>query len=217
MSAVARKLLIRRDLFVMLYVTDGAKLHLLPANTMSTLLSSPMSAPNAAGLAEASCAEWYALYTRSRHEKHVAVQLQQRNIEFFLPLYSSVRRWKDRRVNLQLPLFPSYIFVHTSLQHRIEVLNISGAVRFVASTGRPAGLLESDLLRLRAGLDQGLRAQPHPYLKVGRRVRVRCGPLAGTEGILLRKKDQFRLIVSIELVMRSVAVEIDAADVEPLG
>lgn len=161
-------------------------------------------------------ANWYALYTRSRHEKQVAAQLQQRDIESFLPLYSSVRRWKDRRVNLQLPLFPGYIFVHTSLQRRIEVLSVPGAVRFVAFNGRPAVLPESDLLRLLAGLDQGLRAQPHPYLKVGHRVRVRSGPLAGTEGILLRKKDQFRLIVSIDLIMRSVAVDIDAADVEPL-
>ena len=176
-----------------------------------------MPTPTPVGLAEASHAEWYALYTRSRHEKQVATQLHQRNIEFLLPLYSSVRRWKDRRVQLQLPLFPSYIFVHTSLDHRIDVLQVPGAVRFVSFNGRPAALPESDLLSLRAGLDQGLLAQPHPYLKVGRRVRVRSGPLAGTEGILLRKRDQFRLIVSIDLIMRSVAVEIDAADVEPLG
>lgn len=184
---------------------------------MTTLLSSPMPTPTPVGLAEASHAEWYALYTRSRHEKQVATQLHQRNIEFLLPLYSSVRSWKDRRVNLQLPLFPGYIFVHTSMLRRIELLSVPGTVRFVAFSGRPAALLESDLLRLRAGLDQGLRAQPHPYLKVGRRVRVRSGPLAGTEGILLRKKNQFRLIVSIDLIMRSVAVEIAAADVEPLG
>jgi transcription antitermination factor NusG len=184
---------------------------------MSTLLSSPMPTPNSPGLAETPHAQWYALYTRSRHEKQVARQFEQRDIEFLLPLYSSVRRWKDRRVSLQLPLFPSYIFVHTSLlQHRIEVLTVPGAVRFVAFEGRPAVLPESDLLRLRAGLDHGIHAQPHPYLKVGRRVRVRSGPLAGTEGILLRKKDQFRLIVSIDLIMRSVAVDIDAADVEPL-
>ena len=177
----------------------------------------PTHATNSPALTEAPPAHWYALYTRSRHEKQVATQFQQHNIEFLLPLYSSVRRWKDRRVELQLPLFPGYIFVHTSLQRRIEVLSVPGAVRLVGFNGRPAALPESDLLRLRAGLDQGLRAQPHPYLKVGRRVRVRSGSLAGTEGILLRKKNQFRLIVSIDLIQRSVAVEIDAADVEPLG
>ena len=184
---------------------------------MGTLLSPSTEIAASTNRVESPPAEWYALYTCSRHEKQVAAQLQQRDIGFFLPLYASVRRWKDRRVSLQLPLFPGYILVYTSLQHRIDVLNIPGAVRFVSFNGRPVALPESDLLRLRSGLDKGLRAQPHPYLKVGHRVRVRSGPLAGTEGILLRKKDQFRLIVSIDLIMRSVAVDIDAADVEPLG
>ena len=183
---------------------------------MSTLLSSTLPT-TPAEMAEGAHVPWYALYTRSRHEKQVAAQLQGRDIEIFLPLYTSVRHWKDRRVSLELPLFPGYIFVHASFQHRVDVLSVPGAVRFVAFNGRPAALPESDLRRLRAGLDQGVRAQPHPYLKVGRRVRVRNGPLAGTEGILLRKKNQFRLIVSIDLIQRSVAVEIDAADVEPLG
>ena len=184
---------------------------------MSTSLLSSIATPSSLDLAEMQSSHWYALYTCSRHEKQVATQLQQRDVEFFLPLYASIRRWKDRRVELQLPLFPGYIFVHTSLQHRIEVLTVPGAVRFVAFNGRPAALSESDLLRLRSGLEQGLSAQPHPYLKVGRRVRVRSGPLAGTEGILLRRKDHFRLVISIDLIMRSVAVEIDAADIEPIG
>ena len=165
---------------------------------------------------DASSPNWYALYTCSRHEKQVAGQLQQRNVEFFLPLYISLRRWKDRRVQVPLPLFPGYVFVNIRLQDRIAVLDIPGAVRFVAFNGSPAALPESDLIRLRSGLEQGLRAEPHPYLKIGRRVRVRSGPLAGAEGILVRKKDRFRLVVSIEFIMRSVAVEIDAADVEPV-
>lgn len=97
------------------------------------------------------------------------------------------------------------------------MLNVRGAVRFVTFNGRPSALPESDLMKLLKGLEQGLRAQPHPYLNTGRRVRVRSGPLAGTEGILLRKKDHLRLIVSIDLIMRSVAVEIDAADVESVS
>jgi transcription antitermination factor NusG len=182
---------------------------------MSTLLSSSIGAPISAGVAGLQCANWYALYTCSRHEKRVAAHLQERDFQCFLPLYQSVHRWKDRRVKVQLPWFPGYVFVHTSLEHRLQVLNVPGVVRFVAVNGHPAALPEDDLLRLRNGLDQGLRAQPHPYLKVGHRVRVRSGPLAGAEGILVRKKSDFRLIVSIDLIMRSIAVEVDAADVEP--
>ncbi len=179
----------------------------LPCRTAEPANSTPVAAPD--------LPHWYALYTCSRHEKQVAIQLQQRGIDFFLPLYLSRRRWKDRRVTLQLPLFPGYVFVRTSLQHRIEVLNIPGAARFVAFNGRPAALPESELLSLRSGLE-GVRAQPHPYLKIGRRVRVRSGPLAGTEGILLRQKDHFRLVISIDLIMRSIAVEVDGCDVEPV-
>lgn len=160
---------------------------------------------------------WYALYTRSRHEKQVAEQLEQRHFEVFLPLYPSLRRWKDRRVELQLPLFPSYLFVRIPLQHRIEVLNVPGAVRFVAFNGRPAAVTDHDLLSVRSALTEGLRLHPHPYLKIGRRVRVRSGPLTGMEGILVRKKDRFRLVLSIDIIMRSVAVEVDASDVEPLA
>ena len=184
---------------------------------MNTLPFSGVSVPGTSGPSQSASAQWYALCTCSRHEKQVAAQLQQRAIEFLLPLYESVRRWKDRRVTLRLPLFPGYIFIHTSSQHRMDVLTIPGAARFVTFNGRPATLSETDLLGLRNGLERGIHAQPHPYLTTGRRVRVRSGPLAGTEGILLRKKDQLRLIVSIDMIMRSVAVEIDAADVEPIS
>ena len=160
---------------------------------------------------------WYALYTRSRCEKQIAAHLEQQGVEFFLPLYSSMRRWKDRRVELQLPLFPSYVFVNLLLRRRLDVLNVPGAVRFVAFGGRPAVLPESDLLRLRSGLDMGLGAQPHPYLKVGRRVRLRSGPLSGMEGVLVRRKCRFRLVISIDLIMRSIIVEVDTADIEAVA
>ncbi len=186
---------------------------------MSAVLPALTASIGAAGLMPAAArpTQWYVLYTCSRHEKQVATHLQEREVEFFLPQYQSTRRWKDRRVKLQLPLFPGYIFVHTSLQHHVKVLSVPGAVRFVSFQGRPAPLHESDLLRLRAGLDQGLCAEPHPYLKIGRRVRVRSGPLTGMEGILVRKKDRFRLVISIDLILRSVAVEIDATDIEPIA
>ena len=179
---------------------------------MSRLLSQSTIASSGA-----TSADWYALYTCSRHEKQIAAQLQQHDIEFFLPLYESLRRWKDRRVKIQLPLFPGYVFVRTELQRKSEVLHLPGAVRFVAFNGHPAILSEADLLTLRAGLNQGVRAQPHPYLRIGRRVRVCRGPLSGMEGILVRRKDHFRLVVSVDLIMRSIAIEVDAADVEPVG
>jgi transcription antitermination factor NusG len=183
---------------------------------MRTLLLQSSVAPASKLILALETAQWYALYTSSRHEKQVAAFLSQRDVEFFLPLYNSIRRWKDRRVELQLPLFPGYIFVHVALRNRLTVLTAPGAVRFVAFNGRPAVLPETDLTRLRSGLDYGVSAQPHPYLQVGRRVRVRGGPLAGIEGILVRKKERFRLVVSIDLIMRSIAVEVDAADVEPI-
>jgi transcription antitermination factor NusG len=159
---------------------------------------------------------WYALYTCSRHEKSVSQQLERRSVEHFLPLYESVHRWKDRRVRVQLPLFPGYLFVHIAPSQRLQVLEVPGVVRMVGFQGIPAALPDEEIVSLRGGLEGNLRVEPHPYLKVGRRVHVVRGPLAGREGILVRKKDRLRLVISIDLIMRSMAVEIDAADVEPL-
>ena len=196
-------------------VSDGAKLYLFHDSLGGRVLLS--SAETVASISEPRLANWYALYTRSRHEKRVATQLKQRRFDVFLPLYSSLRRWKDRRIELQLPLFPGYVFVRVPMQRRIEVLNVPGAVRFVAFAGRPAAITENDLFVIRGALAEGLSLQPHPYLIIGRRVRIRGGPLTGTEGILVRKKDRFRLVLSIDIIMRSVAVEVDASDVEPVN
>ena len=159
---------------------------------------------------------WYAIYVCSRHEKRVAVHLQRLRIEHLLPLYTSVRRWKDRRKVLELPLFPGYVFVRLALRDRLKVLEVPSVVRFVEFHGRPALLAENDVEALRAGLTNQLKMEPHPYLKVGRRVRVSAGPLVGSEGILVRRKDKYRVVLSIELIMRSVAVEVDLMDVEPM-
>ena len=156
---------------------------------------------------------WYAVYTCARHEKLVSRQLEDRRIGCFLPLYRTVRQWKDRRKQLELPLFPSYVFVQIEPQSRLRVLELPGVVRFVSFNGAPAALPQQEFEALRNGLEQRIYAEPHPYLRVGRQVRVVRGPLAGTEGILIRKKQQFRLVISIHLIMRSVTVEVDAADV----
>ena len=158
---------------------------------------------------------WYAAYTFPRHEKYVARQLDERSIDFFLPLYRSLRRWKDRRKQVELPLFPGYVFVHFDLQQRLRILGLPGVVRLVSFNGQPAMLPEHDIETLRKGLDLQIYAEPHPHLRVGRRVRVMHGPMAGTAGILVRKKEKFRLVISLEAIMRSIAVEVDAADVQP--
>jgi transcription antitermination factor NusG len=156
---------------------------------------------------------WYAAYTCTHHEKRVAQQLSERHVENFLPLYRSVRRWKDRRKELQLALFPSYVFVRLNLRDRLQVLQLPGVVSFVSFGGNPAPLLDIEIEMLRQGNANPARIAPHPYLKVGRRVRVRSGPFAGTEGILVRRRDGCRVVVSIDLLMRSVAVEVDEADI----
>jgi transcription antitermination factor NusG len=159
---------------------------------------------------------WYAAHTCSRHEKKIALQLEERGIEHFLPVYRSVRRWKDRKKELELVLFPGYIFVRLNLTDRLHVLQLPGVVRFVSFNSQPASVRANDIAALRNGLAQNLCAEHHPYLTVGRRVKVVYGPLSGAEGIFVRRRNNSRLVVSIDAIMRSVALEIDEADVVPL-
>lgn len=158
--------------------------------------------------------KWYAVYTWAHHEKRVAEQLAERQIRGFCPVYRSIHRWKDRRKEIETALFPSYVFVHLVLKDRLRVLAIPGVVNIVGSQGKPTPLAESEIEPFQRGADGSVRMQPHPYLQAGRRVRVRSGPMAGLEGILVRRKEGPRLVVSIEILMRAVALEIDEADVE---
>src|SRR5579863_9076448 len=160
---------------------------------------------------------WYALYTCPRHEKTVAQQIEERSIACFLPLYRSVRRWKDRRKELELALFPGYVFVHLALQDKMRVLQLPSVVRLVSFNGQPAVLPEGEIEGLRQRLARGGCAQPHPYLTVGRRVRVCAGPMQGLEGIIIRRKERCRVVFSLDLIMRSVAVEVDESEVEPVA
>jgi transcription antitermination factor NusG len=155
---------------------------------------------------------WYVVYTNANHEKRVAHQLGQRSIEHLLPLYDSVRRWKDRRVHLQMPLFPGYVFVRFALRDRLQVLQIPSVAHLVSFNGRPAALPVEDIQTIQNCLDHGRQVEPHPYLQAGRRARVRSGPLQGLEGIILRRKNKTRFVLSFELIMRSVAVEIDETE-----
>jgi transcription antitermination factor NusG len=159
---------------------------------------------------------WYAAYTSSNHEKRVVELLSQRSVEHFLPLYQTARRWKDRLAQLQLPLFPGYVFVRLALHDRLQVLQVPGVSKLVGFNGTPTALPQAEIDALRASLLNGVRAEPHPYLTVGRKVRVRGGSLAGLEGILVRKKNRTRFVISLDLIMRSVAVEVDALELERL-
>jgi len=157
---------------------------------------------------------WYALYTCPRHEKCVAHQIEQRSIPCFLPLYRVMHRWTDRRKQLELALFPGYVFVKIALKDRLRILQVPSAVRLVSFNGQPAALPEADIEGLRQRLLCG-SVEPHPYLRVGRRVRVCGGPMQGLEGIVVRRKDRCRVVFSVDLIMQSVAVEVDESDLEP--
>jgi transcription antitermination factor NusG len=164
-------------------------------------------------LSEEYCeSRWYAAYTRANHEKRVSEQLGVSRVEHFLPLCISVRRWKDRRIRLDMPLFPGYVFVRMALRDRLQVLQVPGVACLVGFNGMPAVLPADEIETLRASLVGGVRAQPHPYLAVGRRVKLQSGPLAGLTGILVRRKSGARFVVSVDLIRRSVAVELDEAD-----
>jgi transcription antitermination factor NusG len=157
---------------------------------------------------------WYAVQTSARHEKRVHQRFVERSVESFLPLYETINRWKDRKVRVQLPLFPGYLFVHLDIADRLNVLQVAGVARFVNFGGAAIPVPSADVESLRAGLIGGIRVEPHPYLKVGRRARVKFGPLRGMIGILLRKKNLERFVISLDMIQRSIAVEIDAAQLE---
>lgn len=160
--------------------------------------------------------QWYALYTIAHHEKRVAQQLEERQLECFLPLYRSVRRWSDRRKEVQLPLFPGYLFVYTDLAERSRILRVASVVHFVCCNGQPTPVPAVEIENLRSALSGNARVQPHPYLKAGRRVRVHSGPMAGLEGILTARRGRLRVVLAIDPIMRSVAVEVGADEVEPI-
>jgi transcription antitermination factor NusG len=161
--------------------------------------------------------EWYAVYTSPCHEKQIAEHLAVRQIEHFLPLYGVTRRWKDgRTVMLEMALFPSYLFVHACRVDRTRILGTPGILSIVGTSRDAIALPTAEIESLRNGLHLH-NAKPHPFLSVGERARIRRGPLAGLQGIILRQKNSARIVLTLDLIMKSVALEIDLADLEPLG
>ena len=159
---------------------------------------------------------WLAAYTRSRHEQQVAHQLGQKNLEYFLPTYDRLTRWSDRIKHVRTPLFPGYIFVHISEGERVPLLDTVGIVHLVSVAGVPAILSDEEVAQIRSCCGRDADVEPHPYLKLGRRVRVMHGPFAGWEGTLVEKQNSRRLVVTVEQIMKSVAINIHSADVAPI-
>lgn len=159
---------------------------------------------------------WWVLYTRHQHEKTVAEMLSAKGFEVFLPLYESMRRWKDRSKMLTLPLFPCYVFVRGGIHRRLQVVTTPGVHMILFHGENVAIIPEAEVDAIRKAVEGPFRVEPHPFLKCGERVRVTRGSLEGVEGVLVRKKNLYRLILSVNMMAQSVAVEIDATDVKPL-
>jgi transcription antitermination factor NusG len=161
--------------------------------------------------------QWFAVYTNSCQEKRVAEHCQVRNIEAFLPVYRSTRRWKNGcTVSLDRPLFPGYVFTKVSQFHRVRVLELPGVVTIVGAGRQPTPLPDADIQALRDGIDL-MNVEPHPYLKVGEKVKIRTGPFEGMGGILVRKKNGLRVVLTVDLIMKSISVEVDEHNLDVIS
>lgn len=159
---------------------------------------------------------WHAIYTSPRHEKRVHEYMASRQLECFLPLYRAVHRWKNGcKATVELPLFPGYLFAKVSQNERIRVLEIPGVLCFLGSKTGASEISDLEIETLRSGLHLQ-KFEPHHHLAIGEKVRIKSGPLSGLSGVLLRNANSFRIVLTLELIQQSVAVELDAADVEPI-
>ena len=158
---------------------------------------------------------WWVLYSRHQHERTVAQMLSTKGFDVFLPLYESTRRWKDRRKVLSLPLFPGYVFVRGGLDRRLQVVTTPGVHMILYRGDQVATVPDEEIDAIQRTVAGAYRVEPHPFLKCGMRVRVMRGALEGVQGILVRKKNLCRLILSVDMLAQSVAVEVNAWDVEP--
>ncbi len=201
---------------------DGAKLYLNVSRQTENLMHTQTanSVYDAGALlpgTDPQRALWYAVQSCARHEKCVAMEFERRGVEHFLPLYRASRHWSDRRVLIDLPLFPGYLFVRLPLAEKMKVLQVRGVVRLVGFSGQPHPLPAEEVEALRAGILHGLSVQPHPLLTVGCRVRVTSGPVAGFEGILIKKKNAYRVVLTLSLIGQSATVEVSVNDVQRIS
>lgn len=160
---------------------------------------------------------WFAVRVKSQHEKTVAATIRWKGLEEFLPLYKCRHRWSDRFKSVELPLFPGYVFCRIDPACRLPVLTVPGVLHFVGLGRVPVPIDSEEIARIQAAVRSGLRLEPTAYLNVGQRVRLEDGPLTGLEGILIDVRKQYRVVVSLTLLQRSVAVEIERHWVAPVG
>ena len=160
--------------------------------------------------------QWYAIHTRSQHEKRIEVHLRQRGISTFLPLERQVHRWSDRRKSVEVPLFPCYAFVQIipSAQTRSAVLRTDGVIGFVGVRGEGTPIPDSEIESVRLLLSRDVPFASYPFLKIGQRVRIRGGSLDGMEGVIVGGRGKRRLVVSVDLIQRSIAIAVEGYDIE---
>jgi transcription antitermination factor NusG len=159
---------------------------------------------------------WFALIAKPRHEKSASRILNNKGLESFLPLYQARRQWTDRVQSVDLPLFPGYVFCRFEYERRLAVLTTPGVNSIIGFDNTPAPVPDDEIARIQAIVASGLVSQPWPYTRVGEPIRIDRGALAGMEGILLREKDSLRVVVTVEMLRRSVAVEIDRDMIRPV-
>jgi len=161
--------------------------------------------------------DWYAVTTRSRHEKVVAEQLWQKEIECFLPLRDVLSQWKDRRKKVQFPLFPGYLFVKVHMKdRRVDILKVPSVASIVGLNGHPLPIPAEQLDSVKRLVFSTLPYDPYPYIVKGDRVEIIRGALQGLQGILLEKKGRYRFILSVDLIQQAIACEVDSCDVEKI-
>jgi len=187
----------------------------------TAVMERTVSEPTLESLNESARHEWYALSVKHQHERPIASNLQRRSFEALVPLYQARKRWSDRTKDMEVPLFPGYVFCRFPYDQRILVLNTPGISRIVGFGGRPAVIPLDEIAAIRRAMESKLPLRPWPHLKAGDHVRVEYGALKGVEGIVLREKDTRHkdgtvwLVLGIEMLQRSIAVEIEADSVTP--
>jgi transcription antitermination factor NusG len=161
--------------------------------------------------------QWFAVYVRVRHERKVEMQLTYKGFEAFLPSYVSSRKWSDRLKDVELPLFPGYVFCRMAMADRVDVLSAVGVVRIVGLGAKYIPVDDAEIMALQRAMAAGLPCEPVPFASIGERVRVVSGPLAGVEGILMEYRQRHRVVLSISLLQRSVSVEVEREQLELLS